>query len=197
MFTTFVACEKDSLSLTESLDQLTKEDFAKDFIDATLTIYNDVIRKNDHIFKHPERFANNLELLAQTDNYQNLELLVQNSSLELDLRKIQKDLRVMDEIANSLNNQKFTIDELVVALERQLSLEGTAIIKGSDVQLRGKMECIKAYDQRAEEIMVGLIGCVAASTLTTFPIKSRECAIAASTALAIANIQYNYCLKEQ
>ena len=192
-----LACEKDSLNLSEGLKPDLADELARDYIGGILALHKDFLKRNPHILNQPDRFHDELTLLSEAVNYNDIKHLVANTAIDLDLYKFQRTFDYAQKMKEGLDDKLFTQKELQSKLDFYSMKINTSSELEPKVVLRSKMECLRSYDETTENILIGLAGCIGAASLKTIPVKARQCSIAALTALTLANVQYQRCLNEQ
>ena len=193
------ACTENYWGEPERRDFLSVEEYAANLIDNMLEITEDLKEKNSHILESPHRFTHEIEALETVSTVADMEDLIENTDIRLDINLLKRNLSVIDDITEALDEQIFTPE----ALSKQISWYWQSMNPEpwsyETIQLRrDRMDCLKEYDKEVLELEILFIGCLGTSALTilTIPVTSRTCAIGFLAGILLENINFYNCVNE-
>lgn len=189
-----MSCDQDSLGFKEKIDYPSVNDYAYQLVESTLAINQDLVIRNQQVFKLPSRFARELDILAKITNYIDLVHLIDTTSLALDLSQIKIKTTLLEEISEALTEKSFTRESLIAAVEVQL--QDQIWWPSKKRPLRSSVGCMNPYTFEVQKTLIREIDCIAAASSSPKRIIPPFCEVPPHVLPIRALLTVNKCLKE-
>jgi hypothetical protein len=190
----FTSCNQDSLGLKTEASYLSADDYAAQLIESTVGIQQDLFTRNRQIFELPDRFSEELDRLAKVTTLKDLEDLINTTAFDFDLAKLHAKTQILEEVSEAISKNAFTEEDLSKEVSLQSQNQDWVPSHQLQLQLRGKMACLRAYDRSVSNILMGELTCIGATIAKTGGIASPACAVISVIQLIGANNTLSNCL---